>query len=696
MSLSKKSFKKDDARIMPSNTDGLLSWAGITTGIFSIILATVIAYWPSLNGGYILDDEGLLKNNRLILASDGLYRFWSTKEAIDYWPVTNTTLWIEWRLWGDHPVGYHAGNLMLHIVEALLIWIILRKMSIPGAFLAAMLFAVHPVNVESVAWISQRKNMMAMLFLLLSILWYLKFLKRTRLRLAAKLYAVHCPLSTVHFSFWYWLSLAAFVLAMLSKGSVAVLPILLLGIIWWQREITKRDFVRLIPFFTVAVILTLVNIWFQSHGKDVEMREADFIERLLGAGGVVWFYLYKALLPLKLIFIYPQWRISNDLWWWLPLLAVLAVTIVLWRYRKSWSRPILFAWGFFCVSLAPVLGFIDVGFMRHSLVADHYQHIAIIGVIALLAAGWGLWRQCPGRLNPLAANVAAIAAVVFLTVLTTRQNGLYRDAITLYQATLKNNPQCSLIYNNLGTALDHAGRLNEAIDCMQKAISIRPDYYRAHNNLGLVLMKEGKVQQAIEQFEQSLSYNPDFADALNNLGNILIRQGRPQEAIKHLQKAVLFDPELAEAHYNLANAFMQVGEARKAKDQYVQALRLRPDYSEVHNNLGIVLANEGRLSEAIDHYKQALLGHPKYVDALINLGNALMKAERYDEAIEYYNKVLQYKPDFAEARFNVSICYAKLGRSDEAITTARQALGIARSTGKTALAKQIEDWLNAR
>ena len=305
------------------------------------------------------------------------------------------------------PAGYHVTNLILHAAEALLIWVILRKLSIPGAFLAAAIFAVHPVNVESVAWIAQRKNTMAMLFFLLSILWYLKTVIPAASVGMPQVRSHGGPWERETFSsfirhpsslyFWYWLSLTAFVLAMLSKGSVVVLPVLLLGIIWWLRPVTIRDMLRTAPFFAVAAALAAVNVWFQTHGSGEVLRTASFTERLLGAGGVVWFYLYKALLPLDLDFVYPQWHIKagNPLWW-LPLLAAFAVTAVLWRYRTSWSRPLLFAWGFFCVALAPVMGFTDVGFMKYSLVADHYQHIAVIGLIALAAAGWSAWFRLPG------------------------------------------------------------------------------------------------------------------------------------------------------------------------------------------------------------------------------------------------------------------------------------------------------------
>ena len=346
-----------------------------------IVVLTCVAYLPAMQGGFIWDDDELVTDNALVHAPDGLYRLWFTDQPIDYWPLTYTSFWFEWRLWGMHPTGYHVTNVLLHIAAAFLIWAILHRLSIPGAFLAALLFAVHPVNVESVAWIAQRKNTLAIVFFLLSILWYLSAEERR-----------------AKFSNWLWygLSLLAFLLAMLSKGSVAILPVLLLGIVWWQRRrITIADLLRTMPFFAVAIILAAVNVWFQKHGADAVFREANFAQRLSGAVAAVWFYLGKALAPINLIFVYPQWSIeTNNLLWWLPPIAAAMVTALLWLRRNSpCGRAILFAWGFFCVALAPVMGFTDVYFMKYSLVADHYEHIAIIAVVALAAAGWSLWHS---------------------------------------------------------------------------------------------------------------------------------------------------------------------------------------------------------------------------------------------------------------------------------------------------------------
>ncbi len=399
MSRRKKSLPKTTPQVRLATSVRFVPSLSVLAGAAAIALIAFLAYLPSINGGFILDDDVLLTKNKLIQSADGLRRFWLTTEPGDYWPATNSTLWFEWRLWGFSPSGYHVTNLALHIVEALLICVILRKLSIPGAFLAALIFAVHPVNVESVAWIAQRKNLMALLFFLLSIFWYLKTdtpIRHSGPRLMGMASTPNFSSFVLHpssFYRWYWLSLLAFVLAMLSKASAAVLPLLVLLIVWWRRRFTRWDILRTAPYFLVVAALGAVNLWFRAHGAGGEVRIAGFMECLLGAGGVVWFYLYKAILPLSLVFVYPQWEIHvGNMLWWLPLISAVVVTAALWFYKDGWGRPLLFAWGFFCLSLLPVMGFMDVGFMEHSLVADHYQHIAIIGVIALAAAGWGFWH----------------------------------------------------------------------------------------------------------------------------------------------------------------------------------------------------------------------------------------------------------------------------------------------------------------
>ena len=662
-----------------------------------IVLASCVAYLPALRGGFILDDHQYLTANPLIKASDGLYRFWLTAEPIDYYPLSNTTLWLEWRLWGTKPTGYHVTNLLLHVATALLLWSLLQKLSIPGAFLAAILFTLHPVNVESVAWIAQRKDLLAVLFFLLSIFWYLKADRPSALSDHSPHPERTADLQPRGAARWYWLSLLAFVLAMLSKGSVAILPLVLLLIVWWRRPLTKSDLLRTAPFWVAAAILTAINIWCQSRLSYQPFRSAGCAQRLVGAGAVVWFYLSKALLPIGLVFIYPNWiiQLANPLWW-LPLSAALTTTAALWWWRKRrWGRPLFFAWAIFCVTLVPFLGFIDVGFMQFSLVADHYQHIAIISVMAVLAAGWARCRNCltgPARTIHVALTAVLVTA---LGILTWQQCRLYDDALTMYQATLAKNPNSWLMHNDLGIEFLLVGRSQEAIAQLQQALRLKPDYAEAHRNLGNLLMDTGRPWEAIEQYQQALRLNPNSADYHNRLGFALDAVGRSQDSREHFQQALRLKPDDAEAHHNLGVALAKAGQTHDAVDHFQQALRLKPDYADAHFNLGNLLMNSGLSQAAIEQYQQALQTKPDFAAARGNLAVALTAAGKTQEAVAEFTKILRLHPNNVQAHFNLAEIYAQLKQPSEAIDAAEKALQSARSAGQTDLAQQIADWLSS-
>jgi protein O-mannosyl-transferase len=580
----------------------------------------VLAYAPALHGGFVFDDDNLLTRNPLIPAADGLRRFWFTGEAVDYWPVTMTSFWVEWRLWGLDPTGYHVTNLLLHIGDALLIWVILRRLGMPGAYGAALLFAVHPVNVQSVAWIAQRKNTLSLLFFLASIYAFL----RTR-------WGSGGAEATRNSGRWYGLSLLAFLLAMLSKGSVAVLPLVLLGLVAWRRRLELADLLTAAPFLAVALALTLVNIQFQNHGLTAPIRAAGPLERLLDAGAVPWFYLGKGLLPIDLTFIYPLWRVRPaDPLWWLPLLAALALVGWLgWKAKGGLLRPLdagfggqisgrrgarpeiwraaFFACGYFGVALIPVMGLTDIYFMKYSLVADHYEYLALIGVVALLAAGW--WGAAP--VGPRLKFAGAAAVVALLTVLTWRQAGLYRDAETLYRATLQRNPQC----------------------------------WVADNNLGIVEVNSGRRADARAHFGRALELNPDYAEAHFNLGLIVLREpGGTAAAAGHFARAVEITPRYAEAHYYLANSLRELGRPQEALQQYEETLRLKPDNPAAELNLGVTLASAGRVAEALPHFAEAVRLNPRSAPAQLNLAFALREAGRAPEGQAHYEEALRLDP----------------------------------------------------
>jgi len=664
---------------------------GWTWRVGLLLALGLIAYGPLWKAGFIWDDDSMLTANPLIRASDGLFQFWCTRNAIDYWPVTSTTLWFEWRLWGLHPLGYHLTNLALHLAEVLLLWSVLRRLRVPGAWLAALLFAVHPLNVESVTWIAERKNLLAMLFYLLSVRWFLE---------TGTGAAADPGERPAHSRRWYGLSLFAFVLAMLSKGSVATLPLVLAGIVAWRRRLTRTDLLRLAPFFAVAAALAAVDVWFQRHGMPEVIRSAGFLERLLGAGAVVWFYLFKALWPVRLIFVYPQWRIEPADWrWWLPLLGALGVTALLWRRarresrrppgpgagaggaRAAWSRGSLYAWLYFGVSLGPVLGLTDVYFMKFSLVADHYAHLALIGVAAWVGAAGARLRQGAGPGARLALAALAALAVAALAGLTWRQNRMYRDGFTLYRTILAENPGSWLAHNNLGQLLDGLpGQAPAARGEYEQALRLKPDYPEAHNNLGLELAKlPGQGPAAIAEFSEAIRLKPSYAQAHDNLANELAKiPGRLPEALAHYAQAVRLDPGFAEARNNFGLALARTpGEELAAVEQFEAALRINPGLAPAHYNLALVLAQlPGRLPEALEHYQQAVELDPDFAAARVSLAMELAKLPgRLPEAVAQYEAALRIDPDDADTENNLAVALAKLpGRADEALGHFERAL----------------------
>jgi Tfp pilus assembly protein PilF len=531
-------------------------------GAALVVLAVLAVYWPAIHGGFLFDDDTLVTRSAVAQAADGLRRIWFSTEAVDYWPVTNTTFWVEWRLWGSDPTGYHVSNLLLHAAGAMVFWAVLRQLRVPCAFFASLLFALHPLNVSSVAWISQRKNALAMVFFLLAI-WFwqtldLKVQGSVRLR--------------------YALSVLAFLVAMLSKGSVAILPGVLLLIIWWQNgAVTRRDLIRVTPFIVIAVALTLVNIGFQARATAV-IRDATLVERVLAAGGVIWFYLWKALVPVRLMFMYPP---ADFVRYGAPLAAAAAATFVLWKYRaRAWGRGTLVAWLFFVIALVPVLGFTDVYFMRYSPVADHYAYIAVLSVTALAGAALS-------RLPKPAAITTGAVILIACGSLTRMHARTFSGPETLYRATLAFNPSAWALHNNLGALLVDERRDVEAAAALREALRLRPNLLAAQRNLCLASSHLGQFDEAIAECSRALTADPGYVDA----------------------------------HFHLGRLFAMTGRAEDAERHYRELLRLRPGSATAHTAYGLLLAGTGRTAEAAAAFRAALAINPADAEAQRNLTN---------------------------------------------------------------------------
>jgi tetratricopeptide (TPR) repeat protein len=630
----------------------------------ALLLVTLAAYHPAWHGGMVWDDDAHITRQDL-RSTEGLGRIWFGLGATQqYYPVVHSAFWLQHRLWGDDTLGYHLVNIVLHVLSAFLLAVIMRRLALPGAFLAAFLFALHPVHVESVAWITELKNTLSGVFYLGAALAYLHFDLNRRKRV-------------------YALALGLFVLGLLSKTVIATLPAALLVVFWWQRgQLTwRRDVMPLLPFFVTGAAGGLLTAWIERTQIGAQGVEFQFslVERCLIAGRVIWFYLGKLLWPVDLIFVYPRWQISQAAaWQYLYPLGVAVLLVGLWLLRSRTRAP-LAAMLLFVGTLVPVLGFFNVYPFKFSLVADHFQYLPSLSLIALVSAGLtgavGRWMS---RIRPALATAGMLVLVGPLACLTWNQSRQYVDAETLYRTTLDRNPTCWLAMENLG-AMKLQGPISdvpEAMRLIQQALKINPNSAEALNNLGYALQRLDRVEEAVTCHQEAVRLSPGFAKARYNLGVDLQRLGRFEEAESQYQESVKLDPEYPYVRNNLGNVLQRMGRTDEAVAQYQAALRLKPDYPEAHNDLGAALAQLGRFEEAATEHQAALRLKPGFADAHYNLGNALQQSGRLEEAAAQFREALQLKPDHLEAHNNLGAALVSLGRLEEAAGQFRDAVEI--------------------
>jgi tetratricopeptide (TPR) repeat protein len=535
--------------------------------------ATLIAYLPALNGRLLWDDDAHVTKPAL-QSFEGLWRIWFQLGATQqYYPLLHSAFWIEHRLWGDAVTGYHLVNVVLHAAAACLVVMIVRRLSLPGAWLAGFVFALHPVCVEAVAWISEQKSTLSAVFYLGSALAYLHF-DETRRRSR------------------YLLALGLFVLALLTKTVTATLPAALLVVLWWRRGRLewKRDVLPLLGWFPLGAAAGLFTAWVEkrfvgAEGADYTLTVA---QRFLLAGRAICFYAAKLAWPVNLTFTYPRWTINPGQWWQylFPAGVVVAVAVLCLLARRN--RGPLAGFLIFSGTLFPVLGFLNVYPFRYSWVADHFQYLACLGVIVPAACALA---GAAVRIPLIKTHGAAFAAMLLVVpgVLTWRQCGMYGDAETLYRETLQRNPASYMAHVNLGNLLlERPGRLPDAIAEYEAALRIRPDNAEAHNSLGAALMRTpGRVADAIAEFETALRSKPDYAEAHNSLGSALMQTpGRSADGIAEFETALRLRPDYVEAHVNLGNALLDIpGRRQDAIAEFETALLIQPDFEPARQAL---------------------------------------------------------------------------------------------------------------
>jgi protein O-mannosyl-transferase len=606
-----------------------------------LVIVTILAYLPAWNGMPIWDDNAHLTKPEL-RSLDGLTRIWTQPGATQqYYPLVHTLFWLEHQLWGDWPAGYHLLNILLHCASALLLVRILRQLEIPGAWLAAAIFALHPIQAESVAWISELKNILSGVFYFGSMLAYLKF-DRTR-NLAC-----------------YAASLALFAFALMSKTVTATLPAAMLVIFWWKRgKLSWRgDLLPLIPFFLLGTAAGLFTAWVEQNLVGAEGSNFNYtiIERVLIAGRAIWFYLGKLFWPLDLIFVYPRWQVSQAVWWqYLFPAAVLLLLAVLGWLSRRWRAPMA-GLLFFIVTLIPALGFLNVYPFIYSLVADHFQYLASLGIIVPVAAGIDLLRERRQLWRQATGDVLCAALLTSLTILSWHQSAMYTNVETLWRTTIERNPQA----------------------------------WMAHNNLGTVLLQKGQVDEAIVHFQKAFEIKADNLEARANLGSALLRKGELDEAIVQYYKAIEIKPDSALAHYDLANVLLQKGQVDEAIAHYERAIEIKPDDADVYNNLGIVLFQKGQVDQAIAHYQKALDINPQNVQARANLAWALATSPQSSMLKAIAVKLAQQANQLTGGAnptvlHILAAAYAQTGQFTEAVETAQRSLQLATAQNSTVL-----------
>jgi tetratricopeptide (TPR) repeat protein len=564
-----------------------------TALIAAIVIAVAVVYLPVLRGDFVWDDFLLITGNPLLQNFSGLLEIWSGGRTADYFPVTNTVFWIEHHLFGANATGYHAVNILLQIANALLVWRLLKRLNVPGAWLAGLIFGIHPVHVASVAWISELKNLLAMFFALLSVLCFLK-LDEQRLRNSATAYAA---------------SLVFFALALLSKTQVVLLPFALLLCAWWRHKKTagtktaqdlRRDVIRSWPFFLLAIVLGLVTLWFQNRGiGEEEIVIGSFPRRSANAAMAIWWYAGHLFAPVRLVAIYPNWRFDPPrVLEWLPLIALIGVLAGLWHWRNRGTRGAFFAVACFVVALLPVLGLARMAYVRSgTLVADHLQYFADVPLLALFCAGVAYaWNQRQRAVKIATATIATLLVFAMGTYAFARAE-VYRNEETLWPDNLSKNPDAWQAHIMMAQRRFKQERYAEAAYHAGRAAELKPELADIHNQLGLAYCRLERFEEGMTEYRKALQLKEAKPATARSAGVAKIRANLANAlaiTANHLSESAPTIPEEAMRRYD------------EAIREYDEALELDPQQPAIHRNLGMLLAQLGRYDQAIPHLRATL------------------------------------------------------------------------------------------
>jgi protein O-mannosyl-transferase len=672
-----------DAADLSSGRNGRLRFtsSGLWPGAW-LVLFVFLAYFPALHCGFIWDDDawttgiaGLLRN------LSGLGSIWFRPTALQqYYPLTGTTFWLDYQLWKFWTTPYHAENVLLHALAVLLFWRLLLRLQVPGAWLAAALFALHPVMVESVAWITERKNVLSLALYLAAFLAYLRYAQDVASG-KWQVTRINSILSraTCHLSLPYGLALILFLGALLAKTTSFSLPAAILLLVWWRRGglCWRQDVLPTLPFFTLALGMCAVTFWLEKNhvgaqGSDFALT---FSQRCLVAGRAFWFYLGKLVWPAGLCFVYPRWQPDAGAWCqWLYPFGAIGGLGALWLARGRIGRGPITALFFFVGTLFPVLGFMDAYFMRYSFVCDHWVYLSSLGLLALVAAL--VARAAAGLRVPMLFYGFAILVLPALGLLTWRQTAIYRDSETLWCDTLARNPGSWIAHDNLGASLLAAGHLDKAMDHFRRAIEINPNSIVAHNNYGAALQRSGRLDEAEVEVRKALDLSPNVIAPHINLVEILQKRGRLNEAVEEYKTILQLVPSSEQGRLGLADTLCQLGRSSEAIPCYRDVLEANPTNSDVRIRLGRALIENGEFAAAESTFASLLQADPKSAKAVDGLGYVLARQGRLEEAKARFLESLQLDPKDAYAHMHYAICLSAHRQARAAMAEYRQALAL--------------------
>jgi tetratricopeptide (TPR) repeat protein len=662
----------------------VVSWWLRLTGALVLLLLVFLAYARVGDAGFIWDDEQHLTQNPVIIGPLGLTDIWTSASAV-YYPLVLTTFWILHHFVGLTPLPYHVLNVAFHAASALLLWRVLVQLRVRGAWLGAALWALHPVLVQSVAWITEMKNTQSALFYLLAISCFLQSRERKRNGV------------------FYGLTIFFFVAAITSKPSTVMLPVVVALCLWWREGgFKQRDLRSFLPLILISLAASAWTIWeqkFHSLATGAEWVQTP-LQRILISADAIWFYLLKLLWPHPLIFIYPRWTIDPSRWFaWIPLVALFVVAIVLFLKRNTALRPVSFAFAYFVITLFPVLDFFDVYFFRYSFVSDHFQYLASIGPLALAGTGVVMAVEKVGTHRLATQTASTFGILLILGAVTFHQSANYHDLITLYQVTLAQNPKCWMAEYNLGLALKNQGQLDEAIAHYRRAVNIWPDYVEAHYNLGGAYIEKGNIDEALAEYRRAIEIRPDDADSHNNYGSALRRLNQFDQAENEYRRALSLHPQYLDARLNLGSLLLQRGRTAEAITNLETARRLQPNDAVTHVTLGLALMKNGQPGEAAAELNRALQLAPDEVSALNSLAWLLATAgvdsvRDGKRAVQLAERANALTGDNNPAILHtLAAAYAEAGRFDEAMQTARRAMKLASRADNNAVYNAIRDEL---